>query len=77
MAYTTENATTFLSTEKITPNIYVRFSKYNYSSNNQYTSARVGILANTLMTINNLPSPVVKTAAQTMKITYTIQETGN
>lgn len=77
LAYTTESATTFLSTEKITPNIYVRFLKYNYGSNNQYTSARVGILANTLMTINNLPSPVVKTAAQTMKITYTIQETGN
>lgn len=28
----------------------------------------------TLMTINNLPEPVIKTASQTMKITYTITE---
>lgn len=31
-------------------------------------------LMDTLMTINNLPEPVIKTASQTMKITYTITE---
>lgn len=77
MAYTPESSTTFLSAEKITPNIYAILSRHYYSEASKYLSARVGILANTLMTINNLPSPVVKTAAQTMKITYTIQETGN
>ncbi len=77
LAYTPESSTTFLSAEKITPNIYAILSRYYYSEASKYLSARVGILANTLMTINNLSSPVVKTAAQTMKITYTIQETGN
>lgn len=63
----------YLSTESITPNIFLEFIKTNNSSS--YIFARICISANTLMTINNLPSPVIKTAAQTMKITYTIQET--
>ena len=33
-----------------------------------------GFLTNYLATINNLSSPVTKTSAQTMKITYTLQE---
>lgn len=56
--------------EKIVPNIYLR----GYTSSN-YMAANAYIASNTLMTINNLPSPVVKTASQSMKITYTIQET--
>lgn len=77
VAYTRESSTTPSGIEKITPNIYIQFSRYYFSSTSQYIEAQVGILANTLMTINNLSSPVLKTAAQTMKITYTIQETGN
>lgn len=62
------------NTEKITPNIFLNIKK-NFSTYGNYDYAAVCISANTLMTINNLSSPVVKTAAQTMKITYTIQET--
>lgn len=65
----------FQSTEKIAPNIYLQFVRYVYSPDNEYDLANIYISANTLMTINNLSSPVVKTAAQTMKVTYTIQET--
>lgn len=60
--------------EKITPNIYLGW-KYQNSYGGGYEYARVSILSNSLMSINNLPSPVVKTASQSMKITYTIQET--
>lgn len=63
------------STEKLAPNIYLKFEHYYYASNSDLDAVKVYISANTLMTINNLPSPVVKTAAQTMKVTYTIQET--
>lgn len=62
-------------TEKIAPNVFLQFIRYIYSATVAYDIANIYISANTLMTINNLPSPVVKTAAQTMKITYTIQET--
>lgn len=58
--------------EKIAPNIYLEGRAYN---NAPYTAIFAYILSNSLMTINNLPSPVVKTASQSMKITYTIQET--
>lgn len=58
--------------EKITPNIYLSGSVDTYS---RITYASVHIMSKTLMTINNLPSPVVKTASQSMKVTYTIQET--
>lgn len=61
------------STEKITPNVYLQFVTNYYKG--LYNYADIYISANTLMTVNNLLSPVVKTAAQTMKITYTIQET--
>ena len=60
--------------EKITPNIYLE-RNYNTGHGNNYEYAKIHILSNSLMTINNLPSPVVKTASQSMKITYTIQET--
>lgn len=63
--------------ERIAPNIFLWMMKNSSTStgNIKYDYASVNILANTLMTINNLSSPVTKTAAQTMKITYTIQET--
>ncbi|MBD5529686.1 MAG: hypothetical protein HDR02_14985 [Lachnospiraceae bacterium] len=61
----------FKSIERIAPNIFLWMKKGNV----QYDYATVNIMANTLMTINNLSSPITKTAAQTMKITYTIQET--
>lgn len=67
--------TWFASTEKITPNIYLQFWHNTYRTTTECDYANIYISANTLMTINNLPSPVVKTAAQTMKVTYTIQET--
>lgn len=62
-------------TEKITPNVYLQFMRDIYRSTSECDYAHIYISANTLMTINNLSSPVVKTAAQTMKVTYTIQET--
>lgn len=61
--------------EKIAPNVYLNFQRYVGSTDSEYDLAYIYISANTLMTINNLSSPIVKTAAQTMKITYTIQET--
>lgn len=39
-----------------------------------YTNIGIGYFFNSLSTINNLSSPVVKTADKTMKITYTITE---
>lgn len=65
---------TIYNTEKLVPGVYLRILAYTVSSTLKYI-AEVLLSANSLMTINNLPSPVVKTAAQTMKITYTIQET--
>lgn len=70
----TSSNETIYSDEKINPIVYLHFKKKYYGVNNNGTEAEVSILANTLMTINNLSSPVVKTAAQTMKITYTITE---
>lgn len=65
------SSTMYKNIERITPNIFLWMMK----DNNTYDYASVNIMGNTLMTINNLSSPVTKTAAQTMKITYTIQET--
>lgn len=45
----------------------------SYSYNN-YLELGIGYFFNSLSTINNLSSPVVKTADKTMKITYTITE---
>lgn len=44
------------------------------SSSYDYTSVGLGYFFNSLSTINNLSSPVVKTADKTMKITYTLTE---
>lgn len=60
--------------QRIMPGIYLMPGFYAYNSN-EYTFAHVCILSNTLMTINNLSSPVTKTASQSMKITYTLTET--
>lgn len=46
----------------------------NASSNDTYLCLTPCFRIDTLMTINNLPEPVIKTASQTMKITYTITE---
>ena len=69
------NNYTKLNTDRVAKNVFLKFIHYSYSQSNRYGYAKIYLLANTLMTINNLPSPVVKTAAQTMKVTYTIQET--
>lgn len=58
--------------EKIAPNIYL---KGGTLTNPLGTYISAHIASKTLMTINNLSSPVTKTASQSMKITYTIQET--
>ena len=71
-AWNTSSQVSVTSTERIAPNIFLQ----NYvRTSNPYNYATVNIMANTLMTINNLSSPLSKTAAQTMKISYTIQET--
>lgn len=64
-----------LNTDRAAKNVFLQFISYKQSTSSKYGYAKVYLLANTLMTINNLSSPVVKTAAQTMKVTYTIQET--
>lgn len=43
-------------------------------ANEPYLALQPCFRIDTLMTINNLPEPVIKTASQTMKITYTITE---
>ena len=47
-------------------------AQYGSTSNYHYRSFRY--LGNYLATINNLESPVVKTADKTMKVTYIIEE---
>ena len=42
----------------------------NYSSYSEYVS--FGTLPEIFITINNLSSPVIKTSAETMKVTYTL-----
>lgn len=56
------------------PYVCMGYSKIT-SANTDAKSARVMLLAPYLATINNLEEPVVKTSSQTMKITYTIQNT--
>ena len=66
----------FFGTEKIAKNAYLIM----YANSNGYTAdvcAQVYLASNTLMTINNLASPVIKTATQSMKVTYTLTETEN
>lgn len=46
----------------------------NKNVNDDYLKLIPCFRIDTLMTINNLPEPVIKTASQTMKITYTITE---
>lgn len=46
-------------------------TSYSYA---EHTGIGIGYFFNSLNTINNLSSPVVKTADKTMKITYTITE---
>lgn len=48
------------------------FSSYGYS---EYQTVRYDMVTNYLGTINNLASPIEKTAAQTMKIIYTLTDT--
>lgn len=50
---------------------FVTIPRYN---SYDYISIGIGYFFNSLSTINNLSSPVVKTADKTMKITYTITE---
>lgn len=49
------------------------FIQTAYTSSN-YSTNGIGILSNYLATINNLQTPITKTSAQTMKITYTLTE---
>lgn len=72
ISYYRGNNSTHVGWEKIAPNIYLRGEAAN---NPLHTGVSAYLMSNSLMTINNLPSPVVKTASQSMKITYTIQET--
>lgn len=51
-----------------------KFVTIPHSGNYYYTSIGIGYFFNSLSTINNLSSPVVKTADKTMKITYTLTE---
>ena len=44
--------------------------KQNYGSVSEYVS--FGTLPEIFITINNLSSPVIKTSAETMKVTYTL-----
>jgi hypothetical protein len=44
------------------------------TSSVNYIAAEQTLYAGYLATINNLPSPVTKTADQTMKITYSVTE---
>ncbi len=44
-------------------------------SSSEYVIKQYIIVSNYLATINNLATPVIKTADRTMKVTYTIQET--
>lgn len=62
-------------TENIAPGVYLQFARNIQTAAAAYDYACIYISAIALMTINNLPSPVTKTAAQTMKVTYIIQET--
>lgn len=53
--------------------VFFRFID-NKLGNDDYLKLVPCFRIDTLMTINNLPEPVIKTASQTMKITYTITE---
>lgn len=66
---------TFLGVEKIAKNAYLII--YGSNSFASDITAQIALLSNTLMTINNLASPVIKTATQSMKVTYTLTETEN
>ncbi|MGN0401351.1 MAG: hypothetical protein ACI4HQ_03700 [Acetatifactor sp.] len=48
---------------------FARYSSYGY-----YANANLSLIPQYLATINNLSSPVTKTADKTMKITYTLTE---
>ena len=67
-----------MNTSEIMINGFFALSFYPYP-NSSYSSYIFfdfyeTLIAGYLATINNLPSPVTKTAAQTMKITYTVTE---
>ena len=47
---------------------------WDINSNSSSTTYEVQFLTNLLFTINNLASPIIKTADNTMKITYTLTE---
>ena len=50
---------------------------WDINSNSSSTTYEVQFLTNLLFTINNLASPIIKTADNTMKITYTLTEVNN
>lgn len=55
---------------------YLRgYSSRSWSAGGNLSVANVSLIPQYLATINNLSSPVVKTADKTMKITYTLTET--
>lgn len=66
---------TTYSKEIITKGFYgLGFYSYSQWGNTPYVGAWQTAYAGYLATINNLPSPVTKTADQTMKITYSVTE---
>lgn len=54
--------------------LVMTWTHYDYYSNYR-TTLEFRILSDMLLTINNLDTPVTKTAAETMKVTYTLLET--
>lgn len=48
--------------------------EFSYNSSNSTIYVYYGMVYDYLATINNLSTPIIKTSAQTMKITYTITE---
>jgi hypothetical protein len=60
--------------EILTNGLYSLMIASHDTSSVNYIAAEQTLYAGYLATINNLPSPVTKTAEQTMKITYTVTE---
>lgn len=67
------NEIDFKKIEHLNENLYLIHWLKNETNYNRYR-LRGAVLANSVMTVNNLEVPVIKTAEQSMKITYTISE---
>ena len=53
---------------------FLNYYYYYYNSNRYYCFPVIWLMTPYLATINNLPTPVQKTADKTMKITYILRE---